>query len=228
MAGKALIAWLKRFVPAPMALGYGERLRAGLGIALGLGLTGLVCSLWTDSALSAPLLIAPMGASAILMFGVPASPLAQPWSVVGGHLVAALVGVTAAHWLHPPLVAAAVAVMLAMLAMSALRCLHPPSGAIALIAVLGGPKILAIGYGFVLVPVLLNSVILTGAALVYNNLTGRSYPHHVHVQPARPVLVLTHEDLDAALSAYGETLDISRDDLEVLFQDLASRSQRRA
>ena len=228
MAGEALVAWLKRFVPAPMAMGHAERLRAGLGIAIGLGLTGLVCSLWTGNALSAPLLIAPMGASAILMFAVPASPLAQPWSVVGGHLVAALVGVTAAQWLHPPLVAAAIAVMAAMLAMSALRCLHPPSGAIALIAVLGGPKILAGGYGFLLVPVLLNSLILTGAALVYNNLTGRSYPHHAHPPPAKPVLALTQEDLDAALSAYGETVDISRDDLEALFQDLVSRAERRA
>ena len=203
MAGEALVAWLKRFVPAPMAMGHAERLRAGLGIAIGLGLTGLVCSLWTGNALSAPLLIAPMGASA-------------------------LVGVTAAQWLHPPLVAAAIAVMAAMLAMSALRCLHPPSGAIALIAVLGGPKILAGGYGFVLVPVLLNSLILTGAALVYNNLTGRSYPHHAHPPPAKPVLALTQEDLDAALSAYGETVDISRDDLEALFQDLVSRAERRA
>ncbi len=225
MAGDAGITWLKRFVPEPMAMGHGERLRAGLGIGIGLALTGVFCSPWTDNALTAPLLIAPMGASAILMFAVPASPLAQPWSVVGGHLVAALVGVTAAQWLHPPLVAAAVAVMVAMLAMSALRCLHPPSGAIAMIAVLGGPKIVAIGYGFVLVPVLLNSLVLTAAALVYNNVTGRSYPHRAHPQPTKPVLVLSHEDLDAALSAYGETLDISRADLEGLFQDLGLRAK---
>ena len=226
MAGNALILWLKRFVPAPMTISHAERVRAGFGIAIGLGLTGVVCSLWTGNALSAPLLIAPMGASAILMFAVPASPLAQPWSVVGGHLVAALVGVAAAQWLHPPLVAAAIAVMVAMLAMSALHCLHPPSGAIAIIAVLGGPKILATGYGFVLVPVLLNSLILTGTAIVYNNLTGRSYPHHAHPQAAKPVLVLTHEDLDAALSVYGETVDISRDDLEALFQDLSLRASK--
>jgi len=226
MAGDTLIAWLKRFVPEPMAMSHGERLRAGLGIVIGLGLTGVVCSLWQGNVLIAPLLIAPMGASAILMFAVPASPLAQPWSVVGGHLVAALVGVTVAHWLHPPLVAAAVAVMAAMLAMSALRCLHPPSGAIAMIAVLGGPKILATGYGFVLVPVLLNSLVLTGAALVYNNLTGRSYPHKAHVQPAKPVLGLAHDDMDAALSAYGEALDISRADLDALFQDLTLRAKK--
>jgi CBS domain-containing membrane protein len=226
MAGDTLIAWLKRFVPVPMAMSHGERLRAALGIVIGLGLTGVVCSPWTGNVLTAPLLIAPMGASAILMFAVPASPLAQPWSVVGGHLVAALVGVTAAQWLHPPLVAAAIAVMVAMLAMSALRCLHPPSGAIAMIAVLGGPKILATGYGFLLVPVLLNSLILTAAALVYNNLTGRSYPHQAHPQPSKPVLALSHEDLDAALSAYGETLDISRADLEGLFQDLALRASK--
>lgn len=225
MAGRALIAWIGRLVPAPSLMGTGERLRAGVGIAIGLGLTGLVCSFLVGHDLSGPLLIAPMGASAILMFAVPASPLAQPWSVIGGHLVAAVVGVSLAHWTAQPLVAAAIAVMIATLVMSFLRCLHPPSGAIALIAVLGGPKVLAQGYSFVLVPVLLNSLVLTAAALVYNNLTGKSYPHRAHVQPTRPAIVLTHQDLDSALTAYGETLDISREDLEVLFQDLIARAK---
>lgn len=228
MAGRALIGWISRLVPAPSLMGNGERVRAGFGIAIGLGLTGLVCSLLVGQDLAGPLLIAPMGASAILMFAVPASPLAQPWSVVGGHLVAALVGVSLAHWTAQPLVAAAIAVMVAMVVMSYLRCLHPPSGAIALIAVLGGPKVLAQGYGFVLVPVLLNSLVLTAAAFVYNNLTGRSYPHKAHAQPAIPAIVLTHQDLDSALTAYGETIDISREDLDVLFQDLVARAKRRS
>jgi CBS domain-containing membrane protein len=107
---------------------------------------------------------------AVLLFGVPASPLAQPWSIVGGNLVAALIGVTAAHWIPSPLIAAAVAIGVTLSAMSSLRCVRPPSGAVALTAVLGGPHILALGYGFVLVPVGLNSLLLTLGAIVYNTL----------------------------------------------------------
>ena len=81
----------------------------------------------------APLLIAPMGASAILLFAVPASPLAQPWPVIGGHMVAALVGVTIAHLVGTPMLAAPLAVALSFGAMTIFRCVHPPSGAIALI-----------------------------------------------------------------------------------------------
>ncbi len=36
----------------------------------------------------------PDGASAVLLFGVPSSPLAQPWSIVGGNVLSALIGVT--------------------------------------------------------------------------------------------------------------------------------------
>src|SRR5450830_1606221 len=81
-------------------------------------------------------LIAPMGASAVLLFAVPASPLAQPWSIIGGNLVSALVGVSYAKLVAEPALAAALAIALAIACMFALRCIHPPSGAVALTAVL--------------------------------------------------------------------------------------------
>jgi CBS domain-containing membrane protein len=105
-----------------------------------------------------------------------------------------------------------------------LRCLHPPGGAVALTAVLGGPVVHAAGYQFALWPVGLNSLLLALAALVFNNLTGRRYPHtqqsaltNVHatrdpVPTAR--LGFTKADLDAVLARYGQVLDVSRDDLE--------------
>ncbi len=222
--------WWRRFVPQPMPATHIERLRASIGACAGIALTGLMSTAWLGSANALPLLIAPMGASAVLLFGVPASPLAQPWSIIGGNLVAALIGVTAAHWIASPLVAAAVAVGAALVVMSSLRCVHPPSGAVALTAVLGGPHIVALGYGFVWVPVGLNSLLLTLGAIAYNNATGRSYPHHAHVpaHPHPPIarLSLTPDELDEVLTDYGETIDISRDDLEVLFQELLGRAQR--
>ena len=225
------MSWLRRFLPEPVSTSYAERLRASVGAFLGIAVTGVVSTLWGAPA-EVPLLIAPMGASAVLLFGVPASPLAQPWSIIGGNLLAALIGVTVAHNVASPLLGAALAVAGAFAAMSLLRCVHPPSGAVALTAVLGGPHILAAGYGFVVVPVLLNSALLTLAALAYNNATGRSYPHRPHapVHPHPPIgpVRLSGADVDAVLNDYGEALDISRDDLEKLFHELLGRAQRRA
>ncbi|VEA74072.1 HPP family [Serratia rubidaea] len=82
--------------------------------------------------------VAPMGASAVLLFAVPASPLAQPWSIVGGNLVAALIGVSCGKLIGDPGLACGVAACLAIGVMFKLRCLHPPSGAVALTAILGG------------------------------------------------------------------------------------------
>ena len=107
-----------------------------------------------------PLLVAPMGASAVLLFAVPASPLAQPWSIIGGNIVSATVGVACASWIADPVGAAALAVALAICAMFALRCVHPPSGAVALTAVLGGPAVHALGYRFVAEPIAIQSVTL--------------------------------------------------------------------
>lgn len=221
--------WLKKFRPIPMKTTQMERLRAALGTMIGLIITGAVATAAMGA--STPLLIAPMGASAVLLFGVPASPLAQPWAIIGGNLVSAVIGVTAAHAIKAPLPATAVAVGASFAVMSLLRCVHPPSGAVAAMAVLGGPQVIAAGYDFVLMPVLLNSVLLVAAALAYNNATGLSYPHHAHAPlhphpPARP-LVLTNSDFDAVLADYGETLDIRRDDLKQLYAELVGRAEER-
>ena len=117
--------------------------------ALG-ALIGLFCTEWVGRhALGGanPWFIAPMGASAVLLFAAPASPLAQPWSIMAGNLVSALIGVTCAHAIPDPGLAAAAAGSLAIAAMFTLRCLHPPSGAVALTAVLGGPAVASLGYG---------------------------------------------------------------------------------
>ncbi|MCH1990933.1 HPP family protein, partial [Achromobacter xylosoxidans] len=61
-----------------------ERLRMAAGALLGVLLAGWL-SRWVGGHWGiSPWLVAPIGASAVLVFGVPASPLAQPWPVVGG------------------------------------------------------------------------------------------------------------------------------------------------
>src|SRR5690606_8029755 len=180
-----------------------------------------------------PLLIAPMGASAVLLFAVPTSPLAQPWSIIGGNTIAALVGVTCARHIGDPMLAAALAAALAIALMMALKCLHPPSGAVALTAVLGGPAVQAAGYGFIIWPVLINSLLLLLAALLFNNLTGRRYPHLAPVagnphKTADPLpsgrLGVTSEDISAVLAQYDLVLPIATDELE----DILHRAEIRA
>lgn len=146
--------------------------------------------------------IAPMGASAVLLFGVPSSPLAQPWSIVGGNVLSALIGVTVGMLVPDPALACGLAAALAIAGMYFLRCLHPPGGAVALTAILGGAGVHSEGYHFVLTPVLLNSLMLALLAIVFNNLVGRRYPHPLAAEEVKPRAVplgisVTREDIHA-------------------------------
>lgn len=224
MTRRDLRDWAVGFLPAVVAVHWRERLRAGFGALCGIGLTGGLMLWMLGPQGYIPWLVAPMGASAVLLFGVPASPLAQPWSILGGNLVAAVVGVTCATYIASPVVAAAAAVGVAIALMFTFRCVHPPSGAVALTAVLGGPAVHALGYGFVLEPIAVQSVVLLGAAIGYHALTGHRYPHAMRAQaPARPVnaqaIPVTTADAEKALARRSELLDISADDLASLLRD---------
>ena len=123
-------------------------------------------------------LIGSFGASCVLVYGVIQSPLAQPRNLIGGHVISALVGVTAAK-LFPDMLwlASAVAVAFAIVGMQMTKTLHPPGGATALIAVTGSPAILKLGYGYVIFPVLSGAMILLIVAMIFNNMTAnRQYP----------------------------------------------------
>ncbi len=123
-------------------------------------------------------LIGSFGASSVLVYGSIQSPLAQPRNLIGGHVVSSLIGVTVYKfmpdilWLSAPL-----AVALSIVAMQITKTVHPPGGASALIAVIGTPKVKALGYWFVVSPVLTGALILLVVALIFNNLTpNRRYP----------------------------------------------------
>jgi len=227
------LQWLRSFVPQPNTVPPAERTRAVAGALVGLLVTALLSDL-LSAAGGVPALVAPMGASAVLLFCVPASPLAQPWSVIGGNTVSALIGVMVSHLVHDPVLGAPLAGACAILVMFLLRCLHPPSGAVALTVVLGGPAVHAAGFSFAFLPVCLNSTLIVLAALVFNNLTGRRYPHtqastmqsaHATRDPVPTArLGFAKEDLDAALAHYGQVLDISRDDLETILLETEQRA----
>lgn len=207
-----------------------ERLIGCLGALLGICLTGLLCTYMFGDTPQLPLIVAPMGASAVLLFAVPSSPLAQPWPIVGGNTIAALVGITVTRLVHDPMIATGLAVSLAILAMSLTRSLHPPGGAAALTAVIGGSAVSQAGFLFPFLPVAINSLILVALGIGFHRMAGRQYPHrpmpaavntHKTADPPAPFRVgFNAEDIDAALANLDETLDVSRDDIDVLLRQV--------
>jgi len=165
------------FTPILAGATFGSRLAACIGAAAGIAFTAIATAMVFGDGWPAILIVAPMGASAVLIFAVPASPLAQPWSVIGGNVISAFVGVGIASVVSSPALASGLAVGGAILAMSLLRCLHPPGGAAALTAVMGGHAVTAAGWMFPLLAVGINAVILTAAGISFHRLSGHSYPH---------------------------------------------------
>lgn len=228
---------LQRLTPSIARTSLTERARASLGALVGILLTGFASKLALGSEVNLPLLIAPMGASAVLLFAAPSSPLAQPWSILGGNLVSAFIGVTAALLIEDPLVAASLAIALSIGAMLMLNCLHPPSGAVALTAVLGGSAIHDAGYWFLLSPVGLNSALILGTALAFNNMTGRAYPHRQPKPQATPHdtadpppsarLGAAPDDVRAVLEDYDEVVNVSPEDLDALLHQAQIRAFNR-
>jgi CBS-domain-containing membrane protein len=154
-----------------------EHLWSFLGAFVGIGLIAFIQS-HSLTQYENIFLIGSFGASSVLIYGAIQSPLAQPRNLVGGHVLSAIVGVTVYRllpdiiWLTAPL-----AVALSIVLMQVTKTLHPPGGATALIAVTGSPKILALGYMYVLSPVLSGCLILLAVALLFNNITSnRKYP----------------------------------------------------
>jgi CBS domain-containing membrane protein len=210
---KYIISLLNKLRPHPMIIYPPDYWLSPLGAALGLIGTAYLSHLFLSD--FNPWFIAPVGASAVLLFAVPASPLAQPWSVIGGNLIAAVVGIACAKLIAAPILAVALAVSLAIALMMRLRCLHPPSGAVALTAILGGPQVSELGYQFVWSPVLINSLLLVILAIIFNLLAKRDYPHHLKTpqKSTKDLGEITLEDVEKALRQHHELLDIDETDL---------------
>lgn len=204
-----------------------DRLAACVGAGLGVfiaAVAGLgVQNMWP----ALPFLIAPIGASAVLVFAVPASPLAQPWPVFGGNVLSAAVGVTVAHLVPDQMLAVGLAVAIAILAMSLLRCLHPPSGAVAVTAIIGSDAVIAAGYMYPVTLVAANSAALVLAGYLFHRISGHSYPHRVSETPAPLPAALMREDIELALAQTKETFDISPADLETLLMTAESFAVQR-
>lgn len=179
------------------------------------------------------LIVASMGASAVLLFGVPHGALSQPWPLVGGHAISALIGVACGMTIANDYIAAPLAVGLAIGAMHYARCMHPPGGATALSAVIGGPGVHALGFGYVLNPVLTNVVVMLAVAIAFNYpFAWRRYPAALarRAATAPPPTDLTHADIAYAMQRMGSFIDVTEEDLTRIYalaHEHAERGTRR-
>ncbi|WP_148716225.1 HPP family protein [Chitinolyticbacter meiyuanensis] len=214
---------LARFWPAAAQVGHLERWRAGLLAVLGIAVTGGLTHLLVGAE-AVPWLVASMGASSVIVFGLPHSPLGQPWPLVGGQVISALVGVACARYLPASWPVAGLAVGAAIVAMHYTRSLHPPGGAAALTAVIGGESVRQLGFGFALLPVGLNALLLLAVALIANNaVRGRRYPTPRESE-RKPTARVNEADWEAALGRAGEVVDITPEALA----ELAAEAERHA
>lgn len=203
-----------------------ERFISALG-----GFSAILLLYWLERDIlgetGAAMLIGSMGASAVLLFAVPHGALSQPWAVLLGHAVSAVIGVAAAKLVPSVMLASGLAVGMAIGAMHYLRAIHPPGGATALTAVIGGSAVQDLGFMFVLTPVLLNASVMVAAAVAINaGFAWRRYPaawgrrktatSEATDMTAQAIADLSHQDFIAALSRIGTFVDISEEEFNEL------------
>jgi CBS domain-containing membrane protein len=161
-------------LPRPqISLSSAQQLIAALGAFTGIMTCGFVAWMLPTATAIGPMLVAPLGASAVLLFTSPASPMARPWAILAGNTLSAAIGVSCALYIPEPVTACAIALALSLALMLPLRCVHPASGAIALTAILGGPDIHNLGYSFVFIPIASTSLTLVLTAAAFNWAVGR-------------------------------------------------------
>ncbi len=199
---------------------YTDALISGVGGFLGI-FAIFMSSYWLLDPETAVLIVPSMGASAVLLFAAPHVPFSQPWNLVGGHAVSAIIGVFCWHWIPCLAVAASVSVGAAIAAMYLLRCIHPPGGATALAAVIGSEKLHQLDYSYEYAPIMLNTLTILIVAVAFNALfKWRLYPAYLSFRNKKTEVYspISHEDFVYALSHIDTMVDINEDDLIKIYE----------
>jgi CBS-domain-containing membrane protein len=131
---------------------------AGVGAAFAIG--GME---WSSVASHYPLVLIPFATSIVLVMGSPDVEPAQPRALIGGHIVATLVGFAVLRLAGRQAWAAAAAVGLAVFAMYVTGTFHPPAGINPLLVVSG-----SLPWSFLLAPVLAGALSLTAFAFIWH------------------------------------------------------------
>ena len=193
----------------------------------------------TIGASNSPIIVASMGASSVILFFIPNSPLAQPWPFVGGQLCSAFIGMSCALYITETATASAVAVGGSVLLMLLLRCLHPPGAATALAPVMAGASITSLGYSFIWVPVGINVGIMLMLALIINRwVMDRDYPSVLPIKDVkeRPANIksttankigISKQDIELALKDSDSLVDITATELSHLLSNAEMNTFKR-
>lgn len=219
-----LLKKLKNTLGIDTSVSTAEILASTLGGFIGIFLISMI-SFYFTGANGAALIVPSMGASAVLVFAVPHGKLSQPWSLFGGQLSSAFIGVSCYLLIPDLFLAAGLAVGLAIGTMHVLRCIHPPGGATALVAVVGSAQIHALGFEYILTPVLLNTVVIFITAFVFNSFfPWRRYPTSMmrftdtpSIEEQKPSRYIEKAHIERALSDIDLIVDLNVDDLQQLF-----------
>lgn len=131
------------------------------------GTLGILCLCLLGQYSGVPWLMAPFGATCVILFAAPTSPLAQPRNVIGGHLITASVGLIALYGFGDSFLVLSIAVGASIMLMQFFRAVHPPAGANPIVVILAGKS--AVGLSFLLTPVLVGSLLLVFIASMVNN-----------------------------------------------------------
>ncbi|MGU3629710.1 HPP family protein [Comamonas sp. C24C] len=208
----------QRLGPVASRPSWKELVRASIGAGLGLALAGILVGLVEHFFPNTLFLFAPLGATAVLVFAVPSSPLAQPWNCVVGNTVPALYTLLLL-WAFPMLSQtslAALAVAGAIALMLLLRALHPPGGAVALLTVLAASQMAPLGW-HLLVPMAVLSGVLAAVGVLYHRACGRPYLHQppLVAKTRRPTtrLALSEQDLEQLLQRFEQSYNLTPEDL---------------
>ncbi|HEY9041540.1 MAG TPA: HPP family protein [Rheinheimera sp.] len=231
----AQLGLIKRDSQRLSAIPLTERLKVALAAFIALFIVTYTSMRLADMA-STAVLLASMGASSVLLFGLPNSPLAKPWSFVGGHLISATIGLLCSHLFTDLALMAAVTIGCVLFVMYLFECMHPPGGATALVPVIASSNTV-LGYDFLLYPVALNVFVMLAVALLLQKFwlkqglqkPSQQYdPIHLHHDKS-PLnrLGLQTEDLLSALNSFDTVIDISEQDLERLYHQAQLHAYQR-
>lgn len=227
----------------PSSTNHREKWISALGAFLGIAMVYAV-SFWYLDQQGALLMVASMGASAVLLFAVPHGAFSQPWPLVAGHLISAFIGISCYRLLGETPFAAPLAVSLSVVAMHYGRCLHPPGGGTALIAVIGSDAVHGMGYQLMFYPIGINLAAILAVAVLYNSpFPWRRYPGYLAARPiasdsrrttvgsrstvgATREFALTQEDFTAAMQELNSLVGVTPEDLAQIFEYASEHAER--
>jgi CBS-domain-containing membrane protein len=169
------------------------------------------------------LLMASMGASAIIVFATPHAPMAQPWAVIMGQMSSAVAGLLSWLWFASPQMAVPFAVAGALLAMLLLNCRHAPGGATALFIALGGLEVQTLGWSLLWLCILPSVLALVWVGVLFNApFSWRRYPLWSRAKPVLSEIALSetinHADIEFASRQLKGYFEMSEAEFAALYQ----------